>query len=802
MLQRIDDLSSLEPGVTSRSSRGRSLAVPAGLDRSRSKPSGSESRAVKRTPDIPGINELLGILTNNKALIAATSLLCLLGAVLFSSWARPQYHATTQILIDPRDLQLLDKDVTPRAASTDSGISIVESQARVLASDSVMLRVVKSQKLQDDLEFNGLRQSFVNGFQVAISRKLGLGADTAADDPALQALRTLKRQVFIRRAERSFVVDVTVQSEDPNKSVGLANAIAEAYLKEQAMTRTDAVRSAGAAIGAGLGPMKERVSQAEAKIARYKADKNLVLAGGRFDNEQQLTEVNNQLTLARAESARLKARVDEILSARGNNDVIPEAVRSESLRALRAQLGTVLREKARLSAQLQPSHPRMIDIANQERQSQRLIDEETRRIVESTKLEYRRTQSSEQELQDRLVMLKSQMVTTNDALVELREMERDLEASRAVYAASLNRAREAKEQEQLNTTNARVITVATPPRDKSWPPRKSILLPAALLAGLGLGGLLALGASALASARRPALLQPEVTPEQWPEPADIAATRELRTDKSEPDLPQAPRETRVEHPTPDRWTARPPETPQGPAAPEVELLNLPMLFQTAPIKFVDHLTAVEQSSERYPAGYQHGIDSLLMVLASKAEPDRAWITIVAGASPGVGSSSTALSLAYRAAKTGTRTLLIDACSADADLSYQLASALVQSRPCVLDSREHLAEITMRDERTGLALLPLAFTNLATFSPQQRRRLLAGLRGLVADYELVLIDIGDPAANSSSMFLAGLANHVLIVTRQLQIANAIQIAGDVRAPSRGTSVVKIAARTRTTSVTAI
>ena len=136
----------------------------------------------------------------------------------------------------------------------------------------------------------------------------------------------------------------------------------------------------------------------------------------------------------------MKARADEIQAARGNTEAIPEVVRSESLRSLRSQLGNVQRERARLAVQLQPAHPRMIDIVNQERQSQRLVNEEIARILESTKLEYRRMQSSEQELQGRLAALKTQMVTTNDAMVELRELERDLEASRAVYAASLSRA--------------------------------------------------------------------------------------------------------------------------------------------------------------------------------------------------------------------------------------------------------------------------------------------------------------------------------------------------------------------------
>ena len=70
--------------------------------------------------------------------------------------------------------------------------------------------------------------------------------------------------------------------------------------------------------------------------------------------------------------------------------------------------------------------------------------------------------------------------------MRLRELEREVEASRAVYQAFLTRARETGEQQSIDNTNARVISKATPPRDKSWPPRL-LLLAVALVGGLGIG---------------------------------------------------------------------------------------------------------------------------------------------------------------------------------------------------------------------------------------------------------------------------------------------------------------------------
>ncbi len=77
-------------------------------------------------------------------------------------------------------------------------------------------------------------------------------------------------------------------------------------------------------------------------------------------------------------------------------------------------------------------------------------------------------------------------LATNEALVGLRDLERNVEASRAVYQSFLVRARQTGEEATLDRTNARVISRAMPPLSRSWPPR-GLLLALSLIAGLGLG---------------------------------------------------------------------------------------------------------------------------------------------------------------------------------------------------------------------------------------------------------------------------------------------------------------------------
>jgi uncharacterized protein involved in exopolysaccharide biosynthesis len=76
-------------------------------------------------------------------------------------------------------------------------------------------------------------------------------------------------------------------------------------------------------------------------------------------------------------------------------------------------------------------------------------------------------------------------------LIELRDLERDVEAERKLYEAFLNRAKQTAELEQIATPGARILAPAAFPLSSSYPPAFLVLLIAAVV-GIGLGSVIAL----------------------------------------------------------------------------------------------------------------------------------------------------------------------------------------------------------------------------------------------------------------------------------------------------------------------
>jgi succinoglycan biosynthesis transport protein ExoP len=372
----------------------------------------------------------------------------------------------------------------------------------------VLRRVVEAERLTADPEFNSRTGSPSGTLIAVLEAVIGLKSKPAtASDAVFGALRQLQRDVTAKRTERTYVVDLTVETSSPEKSARLANAIVQAYFAEQSAAHTEAARRVTESLTGRLAELQDRVRHAEEEVERYKAEQGIVGASGRLVDEQQLTELNNQLTAAQARTAEARARYEQVrrLQGRGADPGSTiEAVQSTTIGLLREQYAAVVQREATLSAELGPQHPYVNDARAQLRNAQRLIAEEVARVADATHGEYERALANEGALTNNLNALKQRAITTGMAFVKLRELEREVDASRAVYESFLVRARETREQERLDTVNVRVLSDAQPPLDRSWPPRRLILLLAALAAGL-LGGIgLAYLAEQIGNAARPA----------------------------------------------------------------------------------------------------------------------------------------------------------------------------------------------------------------------------------------------------------------------------------------------------------
>jgi uncharacterized protein involved in exopolysaccharide biosynthesis len=653
----------------------------------------------------------LSVIWRDKATILWTTAASLLLAVLFVLVVPHRYTAVTQILIDPTDLRAVGNDLTQANQANDAAVLQVESQVRVLTSDSVLRRAIDAESIDHDPEFVD-QPSALRGLTAAF----GLGGAGDADT-TLTALNALKRSVQVKRAERTYVVDVSVNSRDPAKAARIANAIAQAYLAEQTDVRSDAARQVSQSLSARLNELKDRVREAEDRVETFKARNNILGASGQLINEQQLSELNKQLGVARARTAAAKARLDQVEHLQVSKEEIggfTEAVQSQTVTALRSQYAEIMRREAEQMTSLGERHPAVIEIEAQAGRLRRMIEDEVHRIALSARSEYEGARANEEALAGNLETLKHTAVTTNEAMVTLREIERDVQASRAVYESFLVRARETGEQEQLDTKNIRVISRADVPQRRSFPPSNLLLAVGALFLGVAAGS---------------GIVIMRVTDEGVPR---VGATSVFRSK-----LARATREF---------W----PTAAFSSSIPVLAVLpNVDVSFGLHAVDDPKSLFAMEirKVYEAVRASHKTRGNPSILVVASDDEDATAAV---------------ALTLAAVAAAT-QHVLLIDA-----DLERRTLSAIDadQNEAGLVDvaiGRRELSDVIIRDRETNLNLVSFVSPN----SRRDRRISDADIKQAFDQtkrFDMVIVAAVDLSRDPSTRFFAGLVDHIVLVAK--------------------------------------
>lgn len=470
--------------------------------------------------------ELIQLLWQRKAAIVSAALIAACAAVAAGKMLTPKYSATAQLYVDPRELQLVDRELTPRAQDISGLAMVVESQARVITSNNVLLQVIKDTNLEKDPEFGG---SDGKGFLGSLLGLVGIELRPSAEQQKqiqMGTLEALIRHINVKKTDRSFIVDIDVWSYEPAKAAMLANAISKAYLAESKQSQAAAARRATTDLSGRLKELQERLRNAENALAVYKAQNNFVGTQDTLISDQQLSSSNQRLAAARALTLDAQAKFDQIEASRKaatDPGAIAEVLQSQTIANLRAQYAEARKKQAELQSELGPRHPALRQAEQQVQDLRRTINEEVGRFAQAAKNDLTRALEFEAKLNTELEAQKRRSVQMSQASVRLRELDREVEASRDVYQSFLKRSRETEEQESLNTSNARIIGEATVPQRRTFPPAMSLLA----MLGFMLGGLTAAGwivaANQLAPGMPPLPARKETAPEALKEFAAAVA---------------------------------------------------------------------------------------------------------------------------------------------------------------------------------------------------------------------------------------------------------------------------------------
>ena len=426
--------------------------------------------------------------------IAAVLFVC---AFLVLQTLTPRFTATTVVMIESRREQVVDMETVLSDLSPSA--SVVSTQAALIRSKSVLARVIDKLGLQNDPEFNPILrdeegaagQMLPAWLQDLFGKTEVLSGEDRSRVESEVVFQTVLGALETRANSATLSIEIAFTSVDREKAARIANAIAEAYVLDQLEAKFEATRRANEWLNERLAELRTKLDEAERAVEIFRSENDLVSAntdGGTL-NEQQLSELNSQLILARAERAAKQARYDrlqQVLRQGGSVDSIGEVLSSPVVVGLRQQQAELARRQAELSSRYGPRHPEILKVQAEQRDLSREISQEIGRIAEGMRNEVDVAATREKSIEASLDGLTRRASGDNQAFVQLRALERDAAATRTLYESFLARFRQTSEQQDLLTPDARVISEAAVPGSPSEP-KMNILLAGALIVSLGMG---------------------------------------------------------------------------------------------------------------------------------------------------------------------------------------------------------------------------------------------------------------------------------------------------------------------------
>lgn len=454
-----------------------------------------ETRADPYRPLIDPAKVVDGI-RRSKRLIAAMTIAGALAGVLIAFATPKKYESYAELLVDPRNIRIVDRELVNSDVSPNTAIAIVENQMRIMTSSTVVNKVVDRLNLDTDPEFNGASTGFRIPNLIGELRSLLARRDDSSGTGRTHAIavQALLESLEVERSGRTFVVTVGVKTQNAEKSALIANTVVDVFLENSTASLSSTAVRAATELGGKLDELRRSVEEAERKVEAFKGERDLIDARGRLIGDDEIIRTNDQLATARARTIELSARAASARSADVNAAIggaLPEGVNSTLVTELRSQYAELLRQASQSAVKYGSKHPQSRAIQAQIDGAREQLQTELRRIAASLQVELKRAVELEQKLSARLAALKARQVNVSDDMVTLRELERDAAAKRAVYESYLLRARETGEQKDLNQANMSLISPAAAPLDPVGPSRSMIALAGTLagfLLGVGIGG--------------------------------------------------------------------------------------------------------------------------------------------------------------------------------------------------------------------------------------------------------------------------------------------------------------------------
>jgi succinoglycan biosynthesis transport protein ExoP len=452
-----------------------------------------KSVAAREEGDLRSILRKVG---RHKIIVIGSLLIGLGAAWAVRHYSVPRYEAEAQVVLEIRSARIVKFDEVLSDLPSQPGV--LRTEMDVITSRAMAERVASRLTEADKhrlADISAMTPPLQRLAGAAYSALLTIGswaglerrpaADAEASTPAVgegtplrdeplehdELIKLLMSEVRASNDGQSLTIHISYSSADAELAAAVANLYARAYISNQIDLKADVAARASAWLRDRLVELRSDLQASETAVQQYRRAADILEDKQGTVTAQQLGEINSQLV--RARSARLEAasRLDALKSLATQGDDIEslsDVMSSPVVQNLRERQAELKRKQAVNEGRytrLYPADESLTDLAT----IQREIDAEVQRVAQNLASKVEIARSKERALETELARLEHRFGQGRDAEVQLRQLQRESDANRAVYEAYLARIKEITEQGKLQEPDSYLISSAIPPEKPSYP---------------------------------------------------------------------------------------------------------------------------------------------------------------------------------------------------------------------------------------------------------------------------------------------------------------------------------------------
>jgi polysaccharide biosynthesis transport protein len=241
------------------------------------------------------------------------------------------------------------------------------------------------------------------------------------------------------------LIDVTFRHQDPQIAQKIVNTVAETFVLANLERKTDTNTSTGDFLTRRVAELQSEIRSAEERLANYAKNHQIIS----LDNEQnivaeRLTILNRQLLEAENER-----KMAEAVMRAGSDPKAATALAETSTSqpgGAKSRLDELKQQRAQLAARYQNEHPLIIEIDERIAEQQKQLTENrttaTETVTTNLETRYRQALAREESLRSALDRQRTETVTQNDAGIQYRIIQQEIETNKELLSGLLQRSRE------------------------------------------------------------------------------------------------------------------------------------------------------------------------------------------------------------------------------------------------------------------------------------------------------------------------------------------------------------------------